>query len=187
VCQILTSSQLSLKMLKKVLGPKELIWYEKGTEAITLASREIRNLSHRLAPSFFNDTTLELAITTLVNTFNIEEKYQIHILFDDKFKAQPTKQEFQINLYRIVQEQLKNILKYSEATVIEIVGNVKNGKLIMEIIDNGLGFDTNQNFTGIGMANMKRRTELFLGKFEVISSKGKGCKITIEVPLEEIN
>jgi PAS domain S-box-containing protein len=187
VCQILTSSQLSLKMLKKVLGPKELIWYEKGTEAITLASREIRNLSHRLAPSFFNDTTLELAITTLVQTFNIEEKYQIHILFDDKFKAQPTKQEFQINLYRIVQEQLKNIFKYAEASVIEIVGTVKNGKLKMEIIDNGLGFDTTQNYTGIGMANMKRRTELFLGKFEVISTVGKGCKIIIEVPIEEVN
>lgn len=187
VCQILTSSQLSLKMLKKVLGPKELIWYEKGTEAITLASREIRNLSHRLAPSFFNDTTLELAITTLVETFNIEEKYQIHILFDDKFKALPTKQEFQINLYRIVQEQLKNIFKYAEASVIEIVGTVKNGKLKLEIIDNGLGFDTSKNYTGIGMANMKRRTELFLGKFEVISTVGKGCKIIIEVPIEEVN
>lgn len=187
VCQILTSSQLSLKMLKKVLGPKELIWYEKGTEAITLASREIRNLSHRLAPSFFNDTTLELAITTLVETFNIEEKYQIHILFDDKFKALPTKQEFQINLYRIVQEQLKNIFKYAEASTIEIVGTIKNGKLKMEIIDNGLGFDTTQNYTGIGMANMKRRTELFLGKFEVISTVGKGCRIIIEVPIEEVN
>lgn len=187
VCQILTSSQLSLKMLKKVLGPNELIWYEKGTEAITLASREIRNLSHRLAPSFFNDTTLELAINTLVQTFNIDEGYQIHIVFDGKFKAQPTKQEFQINLYRIVQEQLKNIFKYAEASVIEIVGTVKNGKLKMEIIDNGVGFDTNKTSSGIGMANMKRRTELFLGKFEVTSAIGKGCKIAIEVPLEEIN
>jgi PAS domain S-box-containing protein len=187
VCQILTSSQLSLKMLKNALGPKELIWYDNGVEAITLASREIRNLSHRLAPSFFNDTTLELAITTLVQTFNIEEKYHIHILFDDKFKAQPSKQEFQINLYRIVQEQLKNIFKYAEATVIEIVGTIKNNKLRMEIIDNGLGFDIHQSSTGIGMANMKRRTELFLGKFEVVSSMGKGCKVTVEIPLEEIN
>lgn len=187
VCQILTSSQLSLKMLKKVLGPSELVWYNKGTEAITLASREIRNLSHRLAPSFFNDTTLELAITTLVETFNIDERYEMHIVFDDVFKAQPTKQEFQINLYRIVQEQLKNIFKYAEASVIEIVGTVKYGKLKMEIIDNGVGFDTDKNYTGIGMANMKRRTELFLGKFEVISAIGKGCKISVEVPVEEIS
>lgn len=186
VCQILTSSQLSLKMLKKVLGPKELVWYEKGTEAITLASREIRNLSHRLAPSFFNDTTLELAITTLVRTFNIEEGYDIHILFDDRFKTLPTKQEFQINLYRIVQEQLKNILKYAEATVIEIVGTVKSGQLTLEIIDNGVGFDTNIQTFGIGMANMKRRTELFLGKFNVLSEPSKGCKIVVQVPLDEI-
>jgi signal transduction histidine kinase len=163
------------------------MWYEKGTDAITLASREIRNLSHRLAPSFFNDTTLELAITTLVQTFNIDEGYKIDIVFDDKFKAQPSKQEFQINLYRIVQEQLKNIFKYAEATVIEIVGTVKNEKLIMQIIDNGVGFDTNKTITGIGMANMRRRTELFVGKFEVTSTIGKGCKITIEVPLEEIS
>ncbi len=187
VCQILTSSQLSLKMLKKALAPKELVWYETGVDAIILASREIRNLSHRLAPSFFNDTTLELAITSLINTFNVDEQYKIRIEFDDVFKKTPTKQDFQINLYRIVQEQLKNIFKYAEATIIEVVGTVKGGKLQMEIIDNGLGFDTTKMVRGIGIANMKRRTELFLGKFYIQSEPKKGCKVIIEVPIEEVN
>ena len=186
VCQILTSSQLSLKMLKKALGPIELQWYDKGIEAITLASREIRNLSHRLAPSFFNDTTLELAITTLIHTFNIDKKYQIHILFDSSFKNIPTKQEVQINLYRIVQEQLKNIFKYAEASVIEVIGTIKNDKLFLEIIDNGVGFNLHNITNGIGIANMKRRTELFSGKFEIQSELGKGCKVLISIPLEEV-
>lgn len=186
VCQILTSSQISLKMLKKHLPEQDQDRLNEGLEYIALATHEIRNLSHRLAPAFFADTTIEEAFTNLIRTFNIDNQYQINIHFDEAFKEQPAKREFQLNIYRILQEQLKNILKHAKATVIEISGNIENDIFKLSITDNGIGFNINQVKNGIGIANMKRRTELFSGTFNIQSTTGKGCTITVEVPVKEI-
>lgn len=187
VCQILTSSQIALKMIKKSLPETEIERFNQGINYISLATNEIRNLSHRLAPAFFNDTTLADAFEDLVKNFNIENTYKILLNFDAEFKNTPTKREFQLNLYRILQEQLKNILKYAAATSIHINGYVKDTYFILSVYDNGIGFNINSSKKGIGIANMKRRVELFSGKFSIQSLAGKGCTILIEIPMSEIN
>jgi signal transduction histidine kinase len=53
----------------------------------------------------------------------------------------------------------------------------------MRIADDGIGFNKNMIKKGIGLANMKRRTELFFGKLEVFTSPGNGCEILIDIPL----
>lgn len=186
VCQILALSQISLKRIKKTLPLSELAMFEQGIDYISLASHEIRNLSHRLAPVFFNDTTLEGAFKKLIQTFNIEGNYEIMLNFSTAFKEFPATNEFQLNLYRILQEQLRNILKYANATEIRVDGFIDVDKIKIIIIDNGIGFNIKKIKDGIGLANMKRRIELFSGKFEVVSSLGNGCKILIDVPLKEI-
>ena len=55
----------------------------------------------------------------------------------------------------------------------------------MRIADNGVGFDMQLVKDGIGLTNMKRRTELFLGKFNILSSPDQGCEIIINIPIQE--
>lgn len=186
VCQILYASQMSFKMLKNGLSDFDLSWYEQGTQYIQNATHEIRSLSHRLAPVFFEDTTLEEAINVLINSINIEHKYSITIQFDVAFKQFPCKQEFQLTLYRILQEQFRNIIKYAQATAITVNGYLSKETLVMTIADNGVGFDVMKIKGGIGLANIKRRTELFLGKFIIDTSIGNGCTLIVEVPLVHI-
>lgn len=186
VSQILTSGKITLKMLRKYLQSEQEQVLNEAIDLLGLASSEIRNLSHRLAPAFFADTTIEEAFTNLIRTFNIDNQYQINIHFNEAFKEQPAKREFQLNIYRILQEQLKNILKHAKATIIEINGNIENDIFKLTIIDNGVGFNINQVRKGIGIANMKRRTELFSGEFNIVSTHGKGCILTVEVPVKEI-
>ncbi len=186
VCQILTSSLITLKMVKKVLPDTEIERFNQGINYITLASNEIRNLSHRLAPAFFNDTSLEEALNNLISNFNIENKYSIFATFDQQLNDLQTKRDFKLNLYRIVQEQLKNIHKYAEATIISINGNITNNNVVLTIKDNGIGFNVNMIKKGIGIANMKRRAELFSGKVMLQSSVGHGCTIQIEIPISEV-
>lgn len=186
VCQILTSSQISLKMLRKYLPEQDQYRLNEGLEYIALATHEIRNLSHRLAPAFFIDTTIDEAFTNLVRTFNIENNYQVTIQFDEAFKMQPAKREFQLNMYRILQEQLKNILKHAKATTIQVFGTIENETLKIAVVDNGIGFEISAVKNGIGLANMKRRAELFSGKFTIQSAIDKGCTLTVEIPLNEI-
>lgn len=182
VCQILATSKLSLGMLKHSFTNLEDVYFNQANEYISLALKEIRNLSHRLAPSFFDETTLKDSFQKLINDFNVEQKYKIDFEFNVSVKEYDIDHELQLNLYRILQEQLRNIFKYAKASHIQI--SIKsNSQITMKIIDDGIGFSLDMIKTGIGMANMKRRTEVFSGKFEVLSSPGKGCSVTITIPL----
>lgn len=184
VCQLLATSKMSLGILKKDISPKNLHILEQSKEYITLALDEIRNISHRLAPTVFNDKTMEEAFEKLLRNFNVGGKYHIAAHFDEAVKNKTISIELQLNLYRILQEQLRNILKYADATVIEVdVISIMNN-LKMRIADNGKGFNTYTSSDGIGLGNMKRRTELFNGKFEITSSPGNGCEIVITIPAE---
>lgn len=186
VCQILATSQITLGMIRESLTPEGVPWFDKCQEYIRLASDEIRNLSHRLAPAFFDDTTLDEAFGRLFNNFNVANKFAIWMNFDKTVKLYPIKRELQLNLYRILQEQLRNILKYAKAKRIEVEVFIYNDKLNMSITDDGIGFDVKAVKGGIGIANMKRRAELFSGKLDIISSPGNGCKILIEIPLGKV-
>ena len=185
VCQILVGSLLSLGMIKASLQPSKIEFLTKGLDYITLALAEIRNLSHRLAPASFDESTLEAAFEKLVAIFNIEKKIQVSLHVDETIKADTIGFDIQINLYRILQEQLKNILKYAKATAIAIDVSIRNGKLKMTVWDNGVGFNMDSIKNGIGFANMKRRAELFSGKLDVNSSTGNGCTVAVEIPLNK--
>ena len=148
-----------------------------------MASNEIRNLSHRLAPAFFDDSSFEVAIEILINTFNVADAYEIDLQFDTDIKNDDLTLEMQLNLYRIVQEQLRNILKYSKATKITLEFFVENNMLVLTLSDNGVGFITENAKSGIGLANMKRRAELFSGTFLIKSSPGNGCVMTVTIPV----
>ena len=187
VCQILAVSQLSLEMLQPSLPSSGLIMYNQCRGNITLALNEIRNLSHRLAPVFFDDTTLEEAFRRLIDSFNIDKKHKISLYFEPGDMKHLISTELQLNLYRVLQEQLRNILKYANASFIEVKVIISKTQLKMRVSDNGIGFNTNEVKKGIGLSNMKRRSELFSGKFEVISSPGNGCAIIIDIPLLQNN
>ncbi len=85
-----------------------------------------------------------------------------------------------------MQEQLRNIFKYAHAAIIEVDVFIIPEYLRMTVLDNGVGFTLDSAKEGIGLTNMKRRAELANGKFEIDSSPGKGCKITVDIPLPQI-
>lgn len=183
VCQILACAKMSLSMIRKSLDESVVEPYNQSRDAILLATQEIRNLSHRLAPAFFDNTKLEEAIESLLNTFNIEDKYNIYLNFDKSSKNIQIDKEIQLNLYRVLQEQLRNIIKHSNCSDIEVNVFVYNNLVHMRIADNGVGFELNNINKGIGLTNMKRRAELFSGKFYLNTSLGKGCEVLIIIPL----
>ncbi len=184
ICQILATSQIILGTLKESVGPTSMQWLNQCREYIVLASNEIRNLSHRLAPAFFDNTTLDEAFRRLLTDFNTGEMYKIGFHFDSSVKQNLLSQDAQLNLYRILQEQLRNILKHAAAAAIEVELIIRETILIMRIQDDGIGFDADKVQKGIGLANMKRRTELFSGKLIIDSLPGKGCLVTVQIPLQ---
>ena len=84
-----------------------------------------------------------------------------------------------VTIYRIIQEQLNNILKYASANVINIrlTQNYYNLSLLIE--DDGQGFDVNAKRNGIGLANIRSRAELYNGQVIIESTPGNGCTVLV--------
>ena len=113
---------------------------------------------------------------------NPGNRYDMHFDFDPKILLSPVSSDIQLNLYRILQEQLKNIVKYAKATSIKVALSLGEDAIRMHIEDDGVGFDTTCVKKGIGLINLQRRAELFSGTFSLITSPGQGCCILIELP-----
>lgn len=86
-----------------------------------------------------------------------------------------------MNIYRIIQEAVNNALKYASADEIEINISEKETKYLIEISDNGIGFDLETIELGNGLNNMKKRVREINGTLQIKSSK-KGTSISLKVP-----
>jgi len=183
VTQILAGTLLSLKIMAKNPGSAEIPGLIKRChDYVLMAIGEIRQLSHKLAPAL--EKPLKETFEELIRNMNADDTYRV-TLDMESLKTVQISNDIQLNLYRILQEQLNNITKYSDATVIEISVIISSKNLKMTIHDNGKGFDTKAARKGIGLANIQKRTELFLGSFLLHSSPGNGCTLVVEIPLQQ--
>jgi signal transduction histidine kinase len=107
------------------------------------------------------------------------------ILTHHSIQAPPLAADISTALYRILQESLTNISKHSTATQVSLSLLEHHHTLILEITDNGQGFDPEQNTTGFGIQGMRERTATLGGQFTLSSQPGQGCGITISIPLPQ--
>lgn len=187
VTQILSAAQLYLELAATEYKDIDQITktIKSGKGFIGDAITEIRRLSHQLAPVSFKDVSLEEVFTGLINSMNSSKLFEVAMKFE-AFEKDLVSEDIQINLYRILQEQLHNIIKYAQPSKVAITLIVKNNFIILSITDNGKGFDTNNYQAGIGLKNIKRRANVFEGDFFIKSSIGKGCELTITLPLKKL-
>ncbi len=99
-------------------------------------------------------------------------------------------QEKEINIYRIVQEGINNILKHSDASRAEITVRRENGAIELVICDDGKGFDARalrkeRSSGGFGLIGMGERIQMMEGTFEIQSSPGHGMKFHAVIPVHE--
>jgi two-component system sensor histidine kinase DegS len=93
--------------------------------------------------------------------------------------------EKELILFRIVQEALHNIIKHAKASSIHITLHFADPILKLTLVDNGQGFATHKLNQPNGLLNMKKRTDLLNGQFDIQSALGEGTTIQIKIPLYE--
>ncbi|HUZ60333.1 MAG TPA: PAS domain S-box protein, partial [Hanamia sp.] len=173
VNQLLGASKLYLEMAKRG-GKDSRMYLSRSSEYTLIAIEEIRKLSKGLTTNAIKDLGLCVAIENIRH--DTMELNAVKIVFKvENFIENSVNDEFKLNTYRILQEQLNNILKHAKATkvVIKLLQNKKSVKLI--ISDNGIGFDTGKKMNGIGIANIKSRAASYNGAADFISQPGSGC------------
>lgn len=144
---------------------------------------EMRNIVFDLRPMTFDDLGLKAALERLLEDIKEDKNYSIEADIDD---VSCETNLVLVSIYRIVQECLNNIDKHAEAD--NIFFSVKNHgeRCIIDIRDNGKGFNVKKNITEkhFGLSLMRERVELLNGKIQISSKTGKGTKIHIEIPLD---
>jgi signal transduction histidine kinase len=181
VNQILSTIKLYLGMVEKDQANRnDLI--EKSKEFIDVTIAEIRLLSRKqVTPQkpFELKELIEELIKDLNENTGVTTKFHCrvtaHLSIDEDLK---------LNIYRIVQEQVSNILKYASASQATISINENNSTVYISIIDNGKGFDPAIKRKGIGISNIINRIESYNGDIIIESRPGKGCKVEIRIPYE---
>lgn len=96
--------------------------------------------------------------------------------------------ESEINLYRIIQEGLNNIIKHSEAKNAKIGIMINEHTLLLNITDNGKGIGLEveiEKFAGFGLSNILQRVKILGGTLNIISKPNKGTKLEIKIPILE--
>lgn len=175
--QLLAASVLRLRNTCRIADDESAKQIQEGIDIINTAVAEIRGLSSKIVSPSLNEFTLKEAIETLTANLRLSCK---NVTSAIQLKEDELDNTFKINLYRIIQEQFSNIIKYAEATAIHVKLLQKNASLILEVTDNGKGFDQEKKAKGIGLANIRHRARLYEGKYNITSSPGKGCTLLIE-------
>lgn len=178
ISQMLTSTKLFLDILKNK-APDELL--DRSLKNINTIITEIRNISRSLVPSSIEDLGLIASLNDLMDNIRATN------IIDAEFYPDPDVENlinanYKLTLYRIVQEQINNIVKHSSASSVLIELFAEENSIHLIITDDGQGFDLNTVKKGQGLKNMRSRAELLNGTSEIITSPGKGCKLKVTIP-----
>jgi signal transduction histidine kinase len=145
--------------------------------------QEIRKISHDLNTDFIAGSSYFDIIKTLV--INQTQAYQLNyeLKKTDDINWDLVSNKTKINLYRIVQESLQNIYKHANATHVVINFNQEDDFILLNITDNGSGFEVNKARKGIGLKNIRSRVAELNGEVKIESEKNYGTRVKISVPV----
>ncbi len=185
VSALLSSANLHLQASKAQLksdAPEEIA---KAQSIVKEASVKIRNLSHELISSVLLKFGLAYAVHDLCEKYSNSD---FSLLSDDN-GIKRYDQKFEIKIYHIIEELVNNIIKHSNAENANINLKESNGvKLIIQIIDDGKGFDVRKERKkdGLGLSHIEARIKVLKGVFNINSKIGEGTSIFISVPIDRI-
>ncbi|HMK27282.1 MAG TPA: PAS domain S-box protein [Chitinophagaceae bacterium] len=182
ITQILAASKFYIDYAIKN-GAPESSQLQKSQEHITLAIQEIRKLSHSLIAPSLGDISLLEAIEKLTGEIQLTTSLRIKLI-RETYNESLLNKDLKLTFYRIIQEQLNNILKHAGAKKVIIQLITLSGYIRLSVKDDGQGFDSNKKAAGIGLRNIKNRVEFYDGTAEINSSPGKGCTLEITIPIK---
>lgn len=142
----------------------------------------IRSISSDLRPDLLDDLGLVPTLEWYITEFN-EQRSDIHVEFQAVGFKKRLSSEIELILYRIFQESLNNVVKHARADHVDTILTYNYPKAILLVKDNGVGFDTGERFSGIGLIGMRERAVSVGGTIDIRSEKEKGTSIRVELPV----
>lgn len=145
---------------------------------IHTAVEEIRTISNSLIPKPFHQISLKEAIEDVCK--NIHRVTGLQFIADwDDLDESVLSDKMKLTVFRIIQEQVTNIVRHANAKEVTIEIYQQGGAFTLSIKDDGVGFDINSKRNGVGLQNITSRAGLFNGEVMINSSPGNGCELQV--------
>jgi PAS domain S-box-containing protein len=148
------------------------------------AIREIRVLSYLMHPPMLDEVGLQPTIEWYAKGFSQRSGIESSIEVDQNLMRLP--QQVETTVFRIVQEALTNVHRYSGSRTVTIRLNRKEDVVYVEIKDRGRGFQTPPERAagvGVGIAGMRERVRQLKGRLEIESAAGQGTTVRAMIPI----
>ncbi|GAA1176584.1 GAF domain-containing sensor histidine kinase [Pseudonocardia alaniniphila] len=156
---------------------------DKAQQLAAAALDEVSAAMTGLRPSVLDDLGLAASLESLAHA-------SPELDVDVQVCTEALPEHLETALYRIAQESLQNVVKHASAQNVEIRLKVSSGTVLLEVSDDGVGFDPasvpeseSPGSGGYGLSGMLQRAELLGGRLEVDSAPGRGSTLRVRVPL----
>lgn len=171
-----------------ILHAKTITDARESAKAIDIVARQMMNIVHgmlqRLRPGSLDELGLKTALQDLVDTWlQRNSNTAVDVSLSGDFTG--VDETVAIAIYRIVQECLTNIARHSGANKVIVCLHGKSDQLLLNIEDNGKGFDPRLAPSGFGVAGMRERVQGLGGHFELNSRIGSGVQIQVSLPFKK--
>jgi signal transduction histidine kinase len=145
---------------------------------------KLRRLITELRPASLDAIGLEAALLALAEQHQEASGIAVACRCDlpRNAEAEPAA-VLETAVYRLVQEGLNNVSKHSMAGKAELIVRARDGEIVVEVSDDGIGFEPSRVDEGFGLVGMRERAALLGGSFEVDSAKGSGTRLRAKLPL----
>lgn len=148
------------------------------------AIEEVRYISRDLHPFLLKELGVTKAIEKTI--WKIDQNTKLFISSDIDNINNLTSKENELNIYRIVQESLSNIIKHSQADAAKLSIKKVGNAIIIKIRDNGIGFDYQEKYNdsgALGLKTMKERARFLNGTMKVISKRNEGTLLEFQISI----
>ena len=182
--QNLTIIKLNLALMQQSLQLDEVnnLKMKNTFEVVDETIKKMKKMSTELRPGLIDTLGLIPAIEWYITDF----QKQTGVLCNFKYNNENivVNKDLAINIFRIIQESLTNVIKHAKAKKVDIMVYEKNRKITVEIKDDGKGIkpENMHKTNSFGILSMRERTELFNGKIDIFKEKGNGTMIKVEFP-----
>ena len=187
--QQLTVLKMDVSWLNKKTDNSDLLFKEKIVNILQLLDgtvQTVRRLASELRPSMLDDLGLVAALEWQSGEFQKRTGIIVDFKGPRNEDGINVPSEIGIGFFRIYQESLTNVARHSGADRVKVSLDTKNNKLVLNISDNGKGFDVEsiKSKRTLGLLGMNERTAMMNGNYELISQPGKGTTVRVSVALD---
>ncbi len=182
VGQLLSTSRMLIGLTERSLQtPPDTLLTANAT--LGQAIQEIRSLAKALDKEWLERFSFAENIQTMIERINAGKKVAVEYVQTTDL---PLRSDEQIILFRIVQEAIQNAIKHAAPTHMRIGVEQKAMHYLITISDNGKGFHTASVVQGLGLLNMRHRTQLLQGEIQFHSILNGGTTVTIRLSVKPI-